>query len=43
MIVLIASLENAFGVVIDGARIVPEQFVSMQSIAELVETSPQRS
>ncbi len=42
MIVLIASLESAFGVVIDGARIVPEQFVSVESIAELVETSPKR-
>jgi acyl carrier protein len=39
MIVLIAEIEERFEVVIDGAEIVPENFVSLESISRLIESS----
>ena len=37
MVTLVASLEDKFGIVIDGIDIVPENFNSLESIAKLLE------
>ncbi len=39
MVTLVASLEDKFGIVIDGIDIVPENFNSLESIAKLLEKS----
>ena len=39
MIVLIGEIEEQFKVVIDGTEIVPENFVSLETIANLIESS----
>lgn len=39
MVTLVASLEDKFGIVIDGIDIVPENFNSLESIVKLLEKS----
>ena len=39
MVALVADLENAFGVKIDGVDIVPENFCSLEALEELINNS----
>jgi acyl carrier protein len=39
MIVLIVEIEQHFNVVIDGTEVIPENFVSLEAIARLIESS----
>ena len=39
MVVLIGEIEDQFKVVIEGTSIVPENFVSIETIARLIESS----
>ena len=40
MVALVADLENAFGVKIDGVDIVPENFCSLEALEKLINNSP---
>lgn len=39
MVILIDELEATFGVKVDGTQVIPENFVSIEAIAHLIENS----
>lgn len=39
MVVLISEIQEKFGVVIDGTDVIPENFISVNAIAKLIESS----
>jgi acyl carrier protein len=39
MVVLISEIQEKFGVVIDGSDVIPENFISVNAIAQLIESS----
>lgn len=39
MVVLIGELEDQFEITIDGTEVIPENFVSIEAIARLIESS----
>lgn len=39
MVVLIGDLEDEFDITIDGTEVVPENFVSVEAIARLIDSS----
>lgn len=39
MVVLIGELEDQFEITIDGTEVIPENFVSIETIARLIESS----
>jgi len=43
IVILVATLEQTFGIMVDGVEILPDHFASAHAIAELVERSRSKS
>lgn len=43
VVTLISEIEGEFGVIVDGMEIMPENFVSVEAICELVERSDKKA